>query len=98
MEDNIINYLYNKKDTDGLIQFNNDTLEKQRIKIQHIEENLSNLINKKIHPKCRKQLKRLLDEYAFELLGCSCTEKEIAYQEGFSDAVEMIFLSLHPKL
>lgn len=96
--DNIISYLYNKKDNENLIQLDSKALEDQNKKVDKLEDEIMKFIDQRIHPKSRKKLRRLVREYALELFGCMCIEKELAYKNGFSDAMKMVLLSLVNKL
>lgn len=96
--DNIISYLYNKKDNEGLIKSDSKALEEQNKKTHKLEKEIMKFINKRVHPKSRTKLKKLIREYAFELSGCICIEKELAYKNGYSDSMKMVLLSLVNKL
>ena len=55
----IIDFLFNKKEEEGLFYLEDTEMEKLKKETITISHEIFELINKKVHPKCRKKLLNL---------------------------------------
>ena len=96
--ENIISFLYNKTRQDCLLEEESKLLEKERKKTMALDKNISKYIDEKVHPHSKQRLKELINDYTVSIMGSVCIEKELAYKNGFSDAMKMVLVSLTNRL
>ena len=90
----IIEFLFNKKEEEGLFYLEDTEMEKLKKETITISHEIFELINKKVHPKCRKKLLNLLNKYDdAETLQVS-KENELFYKNGVADGVKFILTAL----
>lgn len=91
---NIINFLFNKKEDDELFDLDDAELETLNNKSDKSSKEINNFIDTKVHPKCRKKLKKLIFQYNQNLGAVLHRENELFYENGFSDCLKFILTAL----
>ena len=91
---NIINFLFNKKEDEQLFNLDDAELETLNNKSDTSSKAINNFIDTKVHPKCRKQLKKLIFQYNTNLGASLHRENELFYENGFSDCLKFILTAL----
>lgn len=94
---NIIDFLFDKKDEDQLFLLEDTELKKLDNKITMVNNEISKFIEKRVHPKSRKKLRRLLRDYSNAIFVHVARENELYYKYGVSDGVKFITSSLSVK-
>lgn len=90
MENNIIEVLFDKKEDDDLFNLNDDILFKLDANIETEINKMLKFINRRVHPKFRKQIRQLIRDYEKVLAQYSHRENLLFYQSGISDGIEII--------
>lgn len=98
MEDeNIINFLFDKKVEDQLFLLEDAELNKLQNKVTLADNEISKFIEKRIHPKSRKKFRKLLKDYSNAVFVHTARENQLYYDYGVSDGVKFIISSLSIK-
>lgn len=90
LDDDIIGRLFELNDTEQLFTVNKEQLKNIEKKILLADKEISTFMDKRVHPKSRKQLYELIDRYKKHTIDYSFKEREQVYKTGFSDAIKMI--------
>lgn len=93
----IIDFILKNKEDEELFKSDDTELKKLDYKTSLIDKEITRFIDSKIHPKCRKKLKRLIQDYTNSLCMCIGGENEIFYREGFADGVKTILVAISIK-
>ncbi len=96
-QNNIITYLYDKKVEDNLFTLEDVELTRLKEKVTIVDKEISNFIAKRVHPKSRKKLQRLLLEYSNAIFITTAKENELYYKSGTGDGIKFIIDSLSSK-
>ena len=94
---NIINYLYDKKVEDNLFLLEDSELNRLDHKVTIADKEISKFIEKRVHPRSRKKFRHLLREYSNAVFVHAARENELYYKYGVSDGVKFITSSLSTK-
>lgn len=90
----IIDFLFNKKEDEELLNLDDEELKNLDNKITICDTEITKFIDSKVDSQCRKQLKRLILEYSNSMCNYFHKENELLYHNGFSDGVEIIIKAL----
>ena len=93
-EKDIIEQLFEKKDSDGVFYFDNEILKKLDKKTSDLNDEIEKFIDKRIHPKFRNRLNNLLDEYNRTNIEYYNKERGLIYENDFSDGVKAMMIVL----
>ena len=96
-EKDLIELLFEKKDMDGKLNFKSKELEKQDKKLSILDNEITKFIDKKVHPKCRRKLHELIDDYARATFQYYDKERGLIYETGFFDGIKVMIDSLYNK-
>ena len=96
MEENtdIIDALFDKQEDDDLFNMKDELLEELSDKIEKCTEDIQKFIEKRVHPKSRIKLKKLLKRKEKILFSYLRRENQLFYRNGVSDGINLILLSL----
>lgn len=93
----IIDFLFNKKEDEGLFYLEDTQREKLSKETIAISDEIIDFINKKVHPKCRKKLLNLLSKYDDAETSQVSKEYELFYKNGVSDGIKLILYGISMK-
>lgn len=96
-EENIIDFLFEKKAEDGTFSLDDEILNNLDNKIDKCTNEITNFINKRIHPKSRFKLKKMLARKENRLYDYSLREKKLLYKDGVIDGMNLILCALSLK-
>lgn len=96
-QNNIVTFLYDKKVKGDLFTLEDAELTKLQEKVTIVDKEISDFIAKRVHPKSRKKLRRLLLEYNNAIFLTTAKENELYYKYGTGDGVKFIIDSLSIK-
>lgn len=96
MEDDfdIIDVLYEKKAEDALFSLNDTVLSELDNKIDKYTNDIAKFINKRVHPKTRFQLKKILARKENTVHDYSIREKKLLYKDGVRDGMQLVLCAL----
>ena len=98
MENNdIIDFFFDKKIEDNLFLLEDAELERLENKKTIAEKEISKFIDKRVHPKSRKKLRKLLLKYNDAVFVSIARENQLYYKSGVSDGVKFITTALSSK-
>ena len=97
MEEDIIDFLYEKKAEDGTFNLYDAILSSLDNKIDKCTNDIMNFINKRVHPKTRWQLKKILDRKENTEYDYSLREKKLLYKDGVRDGMQLVLCMLSNK-
>ncbi len=86
----IIDFIFIQKEIEGLFNFNTKEEKKLNNEMDIINTQIINLIDKKVNPKCRKKLKKLISTYSTSIGNYFQSQNEIFYRTGFLDGANII--------
>lgn len=90
----IINFLFNKKEDEELFDLENVEREKLKGKSGIVYDEIIKFIDSRVHPKSRNRLKNLLLKYDDAECACWRKENELLYRNGVADGVKFIITAL----
>lgn len=93
----LIEFLFIQKESEGLFELKNDEMKNLEKKMDITDSNITKFIDERIHPRSRKQLKKLIMDYTLTLGEYFRCENEILYRSGFSDGAKIILTVLSSK-
>ena len=93
MEDykGIIDFIFKKKDEEGLIDFRNPDIDKLYKTTQKNFNNFMSFINKEIAPKKRGKLIHLFKVFNHSVTEYNQEENSLCYKEGLSDGFQIVY-------
>jgi hypothetical protein len=94
---NIIDFLFDKKEEDNLFSLDDIELDTLKNKVEIVENEILKFIDKRVHPKSRKKLRRLLLNYNNAIFISAAKENELYYKYGVSDGAKFITSALSIK-
>lgn len=99
MEENedIIDVIYEKKSEDAMLSLDDSILSELDNKIEKYTNDITKFINKRVHPKTRFHLKKILDRKENTLYDYSIREKKLLYKDGFRDGMQVMLYALLDK-
>lgn len=95
--ENIIDYLYDKKVEDKNFSLEDVELDRLQNEVTTVDKAISKFINKRVHPKSRDRLRKLLIEYSNAIFVSIARENQLYYKYGYADGVKTIIDSLSAK-
>ena len=96
-DDNIIDYLYEKKEEDMLFTSKDKEYEELQNKITIADNEINTFIEKKVHPKSRKLLRKLFINYGNAVFVSASRENQLYYRYGVEDGIKILIASLYGK-
>ena len=93
----IIDFILKNKEDQELFNFDDVELKKLDYKTSLIDKEISSFIDSKIHPKCRKKLKRLMQDYTNSLCMYIGSQNDLFYRERFADGIKTILTAISIK-
>lgn len=96
MEENadIIDALFDKQEDDDLFNMKDELLEELSDKIEKCTEDIQKFIEKRVHPRSRTKLRKLLKRKEKSLYSYLRRENQLFYKNGVSDGISLVLLSL----
>lgn len=95
--ENIIDYLYDKKIEDKKFSLEDAELDQLQHQVTIADKAISKFIDKRVHPKSRYKLRKLLIEYSNAIFVSIARENQLYYKYGFVDGVKTIIDSFSAK-
>ena len=90
MDDDMILVYLNEQEKSGAFKIKNKEYEILFNSRKESSKELFDFINRKVHPRIRKKLIRLIERYNDDYV-CMCSiENQIYYKTGFSDAMKLL--------
>ena len=83
----IVDFIFNKKEDEELFALEDAELERLKDKSVITYNDIIELIDKKVHPKCREKLKNLLLKYENQECAYLRKQNELLYRNGVADSV-----------
>lgn len=96
-EKSIIELLFQKKDEEGGIELHNEKLKELDKEVSVLDDKITNYIAKRVHPKCRKKLNELIDDYTRATFKYYDKERGLIYETGFFDGMNTMLDALYNK-
>lgn len=93
-KENIIDFLFDARENNNSLLLDDELLEELDTTIELAEDNLMNLINKKIHPKCRTELQKLIKQKENKIYDYLYRENQLVYRKGVSDGIKLMIAVL----
>lgn len=93
----IISFLFDKKVEDNIFQMEDNELHRLDDNSIIANKDILEFIDKRVHPKSRKKLKRLLINYDNAKYLSVARENEMYYKYGVSDGIKFILAALSTK-
>lgn len=93
----IINFLFNKKVEDNIFLIEDNELHRLDNNAIIANKEILEFIDKRVHPKSRKKLKKLLINYDNAKYLSIARENELYYKYGISDGIKFILAALSTK-
>ncbi len=87
---NLLHILYDKKEYEGLMNFNNKEITKISHQIGDVEKEIISLMDKRIHPHTREKLEELLENQKDLLYTYFYIENKLTYEDGVTDGIDLI--------
>ena len=94
LDNDNISRLFEINDTEQLFTVNKEQLRKIEKNILLTDKEINTFIDERVHPKSRKMLYDLIDEYKKHTIDYSLKEREQVYKTGFADAIKIILDSV----
>lgn len=95
--ENIIDYLYDKKTEDKKFTLEDSELDQLQHEVTIADKAISKFITKRVHPKSRNKLRKLLAEYSNTVFASISKENQLYYKQGYADGIKTIIDSLSAK-
>ncbi len=95
-KESITDCIFNWKQLNHLFNMNDQELKEIDTKMSEADEILYKFINKKVHPKIRKKLIKLIGNSDNNLVEYCNRESQIHYNAGFTDGIALILSILFP--
>ena len=96
-DQNIIDFLYDKKVEDRLFLLEDAELIGLSEKVTIADNEISKFIEKRVHPRSKNKLRHLIREYSNAVFVHAARENQLYYKYGVSDGVKFITSSLSVK-
>lgn len=93
----IIDYLFDKKNEEELLDLDDAELKVLNHTIIKVNDEITKFIDRKVHPKSRKKLKKLIFKYSNSIFSYLHKENELIYKNGVADGVKFIITVLSTK-
>lgn len=93
-KEDIIDVIYEKKAEDGLFSLDDAVLSELDNKIDKYANDIKKFLDKRVHPKTRFQLRKILDRKENTLYEYSIREKKLLYRDGVRDGMQLILCAL----
>lgn len=90
VKNSISDYIFKWKELNNLFDKDDNELDSLDKKISKTNKELSDFIDKKVHPKIRKRLKALIEDDNDNLIGYCYREGQLYYNAGFKDGMKLI--------
>lgn len=87
-------YCLKKKEEEDKFVMKDEKLLKYRKKVSECSEKLYNYINKRIHPECREELKRIIENRNNAMSDSYYREYQIYYKYGIIDGMNIILSTI----
>lgn len=95
--ENIIDYLYDKKIEDKKFNLEDAELDQLQHQVTIVDKAISKFIKKRVHPKSRDKLQNLLLEYSTTAFASISKQNQLYYKQGYADGIKTIIDSLSAK-
>lgn len=89
-EQDFIDYLFEKREDDAKLKSRDDVLKNYSKIMDSTEKELSDYIDKRINPKCKERLEKLIEKREISFYDYFFRESQLFYKCGFTDALKMI--------
>lgn len=86
----IIDFIFYKKQQDNLFLLEDSELSRLSLKADFTYDEILKFIDLKVHPKCRKTLKKLLSQYIKTEVDYKNKENQLFYRYGYSDGTKNV--------
>ena len=96
-KENIIDFLFEMRENDNSHALNDEVLKELDTNIEIERDKIAKLINKKVHPKSRKQLIYLINQKENIIYEYLHRESQLVYRNGISDGIKLIISALNLK-
>ena len=87
---NLLHSLYDKKEYDGLMNFNNKELTNIKHQISNLEKELNSFLIKRVYPCTKEKLENLLEKQKDLLYTYFYVESKLIYEDGVTDGINLI--------
>ncbi len=88
--DDIFDLLFEKKEEEDKFEMKDEKLLKYRKKVSESSEKLYRYINDKVHPRCREELKKLMENRNNAISDSYYREFQIYYKYGIIDGINIM--------
>lgn len=95
--ENIIDYIYDKKIEDNKFTLEDSELNQLRHEVSIVNKAISKFIDKRVHPKSRNKLRKLLIKYSNAMFVSVARENQLYYKYGYADGIKTIIDSCSTK-
>ncbi len=95
--ENIIEYLYDKKTEDKKFILEDSELNQLQNEITMADKAISKFIDRRVHPKSRDKLRKLLLEYNSAVFASISRQNQLYYRHGYADGIKTIIDSFSTK-
>ena len=87
---NLLYALYDKKEYDGLLNFDDKEITKIKHQISSVEKEINSFIEKRVHPRTKEKLMELLEKQKDLLYTYFYKENKLVYEDGVVDGIDII--------
>lgn len=86
----LIDLLFDKQEDDDIFNFKDNLLEELDNKIERDSNKLNTFIDRRVHPKTRRNLKELIRKSETSIDEYNRRENQLYYKNGVTDGVKLI--------
>lgn len=87
---NLLHALYDRKEYDGLLNFNDEEITKINYQLNKVEREISAFMNKRVHPYTKEKLEELIEKLKDLLYSYFYRENKLIYEDGVTDGINII--------
>ena len=87
---NLLYALYDKKEYDGLMNFDDEEITKISHQISDVEKEINLVMDKRVHPYTREKLDKLIEKQKDLLYTYFYKENKLIYEGGVTDGIDLI--------